>query len=411
MKPTPVLPAQQGPPRDLLDAQIEPFLRYLRAAGYAERTLRKKRAVARAFARWWRRRQVPGEALIDSHLVAFVARGPRGRPARVRFELAALRPFLAHLRAAAGVPTPPQRTEEPLEQRYADYLRHERGLAESSLRTYLPHIRAFLTAQAARPSGGAPAAWDGGTVRDFLLARRRRRSSPSLRPLTAALRSFLRFCYLRGDTALDLALAIPPVRRWTPTAVPAVLAPAEVERVLATPDRATARGRRDHAILLLLARLGLRAGEVVALELGDLGWRTGEFLVRGKGGAQACLPLLADVGEALATYLRQGRGPSASRRVFLRLRAPRVGLGGPAAIGHIVRRALARAGLCPGRRGAAHLFRHSLATRLLRHGASLAEIAEVLRHRSSASTARYAQVDVDALRAVARPWPGAGGAQ
>lgn len=208
------------------------------------------------------------EALNDSRLLAFVARGPGRRPARVRFELAALRPFLAHLRAAAGVPAPPRRPEALLEQRYPEYLRQERGLAESSLQTYLPRIRVFLAAQGARPSGGAPAAWDGGTVRDFLLARSPGRSSACMPRLAGALRSFLRFCYLRGDTALDLALVIPPVRRWTPTAVPTVLAPAEVERVLATPDRATARGipgtpylsMRTDPLYALASAIGARGG-------------------------------------------------------------------------------------------------------------------------------------------------------
>lgn len=256
-------------------------------------------------------------------------------------------------------------------------------------------------------SGG----FDARLVRDCLLERIRPRSSEYARLLAAALRSFLRFLYLRGDTALDLSRAVPTVRRWRQAAVPAVLSPAEVERVVSAPDRSTPRGRRDHAILLLLARLGLRAGEVVALELGDVRWRTGELVVRGKGRVLDRLPLLADAGEALALYLRQDRGASASRRVFLRMLAPRVGLGGPGAVGHIVRRALTRAGLRAGRRGAAHLFRHSLATQMIRHGASLAEIAEVLRHRSQGTTALYAKVAFETLRGVARPWPAAGGAR
>jgi len=193
--------------------------------------------------------------------------------------------------------------------------------------------------------------------------------------------------------------------------VPAFLLHEEVERVLSATDRSIPRGRRDYAILLFLARLGLRAGEVVRLELGDIRWRTGEFVVRGKGRVLDRLPLLADVGEALALYLRKDRGRRSSRRVFLRMWAPRVGLTGPAAVGHVVRAALARAGLRRTSRGAAHLFRHSLATRMIRHGASLAEISEVLRHRSQNTTEIYAKVDFEALRGVARPWPGAGGAR
>jgi integrase/recombinase XerD len=189
-----------------------------------------------------------------------------------------------------------------------------------------------------------------------------------------------------------------------------LLSPEEVERVLAATDRSTSRGCRDYAILLLLARLGLRAGEIASLELGDLLWRSGEIVVHGKGRMVEHLPLLSDVGEALAGYLREARA-SASRRVFVRLLAPRVGLAGPAAIDHIVRLAFRRAGVCPASRGAAHLFRHSLATRMIRHGASMAEIGEVLRHRSPNSTAIYAKVSFEALRGVARPWPVTGGAR
>jgi integrase/recombinase XerD len=201
------------------------------------------------------------------------------------------------------------------------------------------------------------------------------------------------------------------VRKYRQAVVPAFLSPDEVERVLMATDRSTPSGRRDHAILLLLARLGLRAGEVVSLELDDIRWRAGEIVVRGKGRMVDHLPLLSDVGEALALYLREDRGVSASRRVFLRIWAPHIGLTGPAAVGHIVRRVLAQAEVGRSGRGAAHLFRHGLATKMIRHGASMAEIAEVLRHRSQTTTAIYAQVSFEALRAVARPWPATGGDQ
>ena len=174
-------------------------------------------------------------------------------------------------------------------------------------------------------------------------------------------------------------------------------------------DRSTPRGRRDYAILLLLARLGLRASEIVSLELGDIRWRSGELVIHGKGQMVEHLPLLSDVGEALAIYLHEGRGTSASRRIFLRMWAPRVGLTGPSAIGCVARLAFARAGFHPACRGAAHLFRHGLATTMIRHGASMAEIAEVLRHRSHDSTAIYAKVSFEALRGVARAWPTTGG--
>jgi site-specific recombinase XerD len=164
-------------------------------------------------------------------------------------------------------------------------------------------------------------------------------------------------------------------------------------------------------MLLLLARLGLRAGEVAGLDLDDIGWRTGEIVIRGKGRMLDRLPLLSEVGNALALYLRKDRGCSSSRKVFLRMWAPHVGLAGPAAVGHVVRVALARAGLRRTSRGAAHLFRHSLATKMIRNGASITEISEILRHRSRNSTEIYAKVDFESLRGIARPWPGAGGAR
>lgn len=169
----------------------------------------------------------------------------------------------------------------------------------------------------------------------------------------------------------------------------------------------TARGCRAFAILLLLARLGLRASEILAIELDDIRWGVGEILIRGKGRLHDRLPLLHDVGEALARYLREARGPSESRHVFVRHMAPRVGMSQPSAVGKIAREALERADVLPGGRVGAHIFRHSLATRMIRHGASLAEISQVLRHRSTTTTQLYAKVELKELRGVALPWPSA----
>jgi site-specific recombinase XerD len=183
-----------------------------------------------------------------------------------------------------------------------------------------------------------------------------------------------------------------------------------VERLLRSCDRSSATGRRDHAILLLLARLGLRACEVLALELSDLRWRDGEIVVRGKGLIRDRLPLLPDVGKAIALYLRRDRPPCVSRRVFLCSRAPRRGFGHPSTVSTIVARALVKAGVAAPMHGA-HLLRHSLATAMVRQGASLAEVGQVLRHRSPNTTEIYAKLDFDALRDVAMPWPTARGAR
>lgn len=400
---------QGGPSPDVTAIHINSFLGQLRIQGYAERTLRKKRSIVTSFACWTAGKQLTVNDLNPSHLTTFVERSPRKTKARVNLELAALRPFLHFLHVEAGVS--PSASEiniasaDDLKHRYADYLRKERGLSENSLRVYLPLIHDFLTDRVSKSINTSPETFDAWAVRDFLLDRARNRSSEYSRLLATALRSFFRFLYIRGETEVDLSLSVPTVRRWRQSQVPAFLPPDEVERVLSATDLSTPTGRRDHAILLLLARLGLRAGEVVVMELGDILWRTGEIVVRGKGRLIDRLPLLSDVGEALALYLHRDRGTSASRRVFLRVLAPHVGLTGPGAVGHVVRHALARVDLRSTNRGAAHLFRHSLATRMIRHGASIAEISEVLRHRSQDTVGTYAKVDFESLREVSRPWP------
>jgi integrase/recombinase XerD len=341
--------SEDGPSGGLLDAYVQSFLSHLRAAGYAERTVRNKRPIAASFVRWTRRKQVVVEDLNESHIVAYTKRSPRKRKARVRFELAVLRLFLEYLFSETDVRPPPERVDSSpgaeLHRRYVDYLRNDRGLAENSICVYSPYVRAFLAALVGRSGSGSLKGLDARIIQDYILDQTRNRSSEYSRLLATALRSFFRFLHLRGETAFDLSYSVPTVKKWRQAAVPTFLSPEEIERILAATDRSTPSGRRNHAILLLLARLGVRAGEVVALELDDICWRTGEIVIRGKGRMVDRLPLLSEVGEALALYLRKDRGRSASRRVFLRIWAPPVGLAGPASVGHIVRRTIARAGL------------------------------------------------------------------
>ena len=226
--------------------------------------------------------------------------------------------------------------------------------------------------------------------------------------MTTAFRSFFRFLFQKGELKADLAASVPTVADWRLSTVPKYLTPEEVDRVLQACNRRTATGRRDYAILLLLARLGLRAGEVVALEFDDVDWRAGEILVRGKGLFHERMPLPVDVGEALTSYLRRDRPACQTRRVFVCMRAPRRGFAGPSTLTTIVRRALLRADLHPAVKGA-HLLRHSLATSLLRSGATMGEIGEVLRHRDPSTTEIYAKVDFEGLRSLAHPWPMGGG--
>jgi site-specific recombinase XerD len=225
--------------------------------------------------------------------------------------------------------------------------------------------------------------------------------------MLTALRSFFRYLLHRGAIATDLAGCVPAVPNWSLSTLPRFLPAAAVEKLLKCCDRKTAVGRRNHSILLLLARLGVRAGEVIKLSLDDIDWTSGQITIHGKGGRSAQLPLPADVGTALAAYLRRDRPSSASRRVFLRHRAPLTGFGNPSTLSSIVRRALKHAGIESAHTGA-HVLRHSLATSMLRQGGSLDEIGELLRHQSPNTTAIYAKVDVAALQTLALPWPGGG---
>lgn len=409
----PVVAAKDCGLQGEIDTYVVSYLKHLRTLGYAKRTMCKKRPIIASFSEWTKRQQVPVRDLQEPHIAAFVDRAGRQSMTRTTYERGALRPFLGYIRAETGMTAAPSEVDtsavRQIEQRYVDYLRRERGLVERSVSVYLPYVHDFLTALESRTSCISIQELDARIVQDFLLQRARGRSAEYCRLLAAAMRSLLRFLHVRGEATIDLSWSVPTVRKYRQAVVHSYLSPEEVERVLSVIDRSSATGRRDYAILLLLARLGLRAGEVVALELGDIRWRTGEIIVRGKGRELDRLPLLAEIGEALALYVTQHRGPTGSRRVFVRVYAPRVGLNGPATVGHIVRRALARAAVRPSSRGASHLFRHSLATQMIREGASVTEISEVLRHRAQSTTQIYAKVAFDTLRSVARPWPGTGG--
>ena len=244
-----------------------------------------------------------------------------------------------------------------------------------------------------------------GEVIAFVQRHARRHGSSYTRKLVVSTRSFLRYLHYKGLHPRDLAMAVPKVARWKLSVLPKHLPAGQVQRVLKACNRRTALGRRNYAILLLLARLGLRAGEVIRLRLDDIDWEHDCLLVRGKAARMAQLPLPADVAQAIARYIRRDRPRCDCRAVFIRDYAPLNGLNGASAIGTIVRRAARTAGVKSARTGA-HLLRHSLATNMLRRGASLDEIGEILRHRSADTTAIYAKVDLNALRSLAVAWPG-----
>jgi site-specific recombinase XerD len=259
-------------------------------------------------------------------------------------------------------------------------------------------LKPFLVEHADRPLHDLGAA----DVSRFMTRQCRRLSPRGLERLATSLRSFFGFAVREGLITVPLGNAVPSAARWSGAGLPRGLAPAQVKALLASCDRATATGRRNYAILVLLVRLGLRAAEVAALRLDDIDWRAGEMVIRGKGHTEERLPLPSDVGKAIAAYLRHGRPQRPEREVFLRACAPLRGLA-PEGVSEVVRAASERAGL--GSFGA-HRLRHTAGTQMLRGGASLIEVAQVLRHRRVVTTAIYAKVDYRALRSLALPWPG-----
>jgi len=283
-------------------------------------------------------------------------------------------------------------------------LQQERALASTTQNCYLKFVGELL----AERYGAGPVDLSRLRAEDvtgFVQRRAITIQSKRVQLMTTALRSFFRFARYRGAIEKDLAACVPAVANWKQSTIPRALPQEQVERVLASIDRETAMGRRDYAILLVLARLGLRAGEIRTLRLEDLDWQEGLITVRGKAGRYSQMPLPADVGAAIADYLRYGRPVAKSRCVFLRARAPVEGFRSQCGIGSIVKHALARAGINASRWGA-HQFRHALACQMLRQGASLSEIGELLRHGSPQTTAIYAKVDLASLATLALPWPG-----
>jgi site-specific recombinase XerD len=288
---------------------------------------------------------------------------------------------------------------------YSVYLLRERGLAATSGAIYTTVAHRFLSRTC--PKGRRDLrVLTAQKIRDFVLSEARKfRTSKAASLLTTVIRSLLRFMQYRGYIDRSLAAAVPAVAHWSMASIPRALPLAAVRRVLAQSKlRRTPCGLRDHAILLVLARLGLRAREVMLLELDDIDWTNACVHICGKGRRERPVPLPHDVGEAIAAYLRDGRPASCCRRVFLRTRAPWRGVGKSSSISAIVKRALKRARVKSTSHGA-HQFRHSLATNMLRQGASLTDISQVLRHRDPNTTLIYAKVDLPALRQVALPWP------
>lgn len=381
------------------------FRRELARVGYRPNAASNQLQLMAHASRWLDSQGLDVEELTPARVEEFLAHR-RAEGYRLWLSAKAMVPLVEFLSGLGVVATPALvgvATEaEQLQEDYRAYLVQERGLAASTITGYLHVARLFCAARAVdgRLRLGRLTAAE---VTEFVLAECAPRSVGSAKYVVCGLRSLLRYLHVAGriETALDAA--VPAAAGWRLAAVPVTVGRAEVVRLLASCDRRTMFGRRDYAVLILLARLGLRAGEVAALELGDVDWRAGEIVIAGKGRREERLPLPTDVGQALAGWLRRGRPRCAATTVFTRIRAPHRGLtsGG---VTSVVRAACVRAGLPPLH---AHRLRHAAATEMLRAGASLPEVGQVLRHASMVTTAIYAKVDHDRLRPLALPWPGA----
>lgn len=281
---------------------------------------------------------------------------------------------------------------------FRGYLRDERGLTECTAQTYLLRVGRFV---ADYGHDGDLRGLTSAQVSAAVLQESGSLSVGSVQLFVTALRSLLRYCQVAGLVDKDLSGAALGITGRRRSCLPQRVSASEVTALLRSCDRRTALGRRDYAVVLTLARLGLRAGELAGLRLEDLDWRAGLLLVHGKGNCVEQLPIPDDVGTAITAYLRRARPRTDSREVFLTARAPRTGLA-RSGVSYIVRRACVRAGLAP---FGPHRLRHSLACQMVRAGVPLPEIGQVLRHKAMASTAIYARVDVDQLRTVAQPWP------
>ncbi len=401
----PVWHLDPGPLRPLVDQ----FTGHLVSLGYAALTVQSYGDAARHFSVWLQRSGV-AVARVDLDTCSAFAkhrcRCPgirRGTRVSGRYSRRAGRfvRFLAECGAVKGLTSPAPAPVDVHVVLFQQWLRQHRGITERTISKHGRMVTRLLGAL-----GPDPARYTAALIRQAILDEVRGTSAAHAKTMTTALRGYLGFLGASGVCRADLAKAVPTVPQWRLSAMPRYLPAVDVERMIAACDVSKSHGVRDRAILLLLAHLGLRAGDVLDLRLGQICWADGTLRVCGKGRREVCLPLPQDAGDALLDYICRARPPSDSDAVFLRSSAPYRSFAGSSTISSVVRLALARAGISdPPSRGA-NLLRHSAATSMLRAGATLDTIGAVLRHRSATTTAHYAKVDIPMLLRVAQPWPG-----
>ncbi|MEX3953323.1 site-specific integrase [Paraburkholderia sp. EG287A] len=394
---------REGP----LGNYIDLFADRLQHEGHCQQGAWRNLHVVCDFSHWLARKHIAAYDVDEQTVSSYLPfRRRQLRPSV--FEGPALMRMLALLREIEASPPAqptPSRFADLVEQDFVHHLQQDHGLARVSVIRHLPVIRMFLREKRI-DSTRSLSKLTARDVVDFIELHVGDHSPRSAQIMCWTLRSFSRFLRYRGYVTCDLAASVPSIRRWTLSSLPTYLQPDQVQSVLDACRRDTSLGRRDYAVLLLLARLGLRSNEVTLLELADINWRAGTLTIKGKGRRRAELPLPMEVGAAVADYLEHSRPRSNSRRVFIRQLAPHRGFASSSAVYLIARMALERVGIDDVASKGPHLFRHSLATQLLRSGASLTQIGQLLRHEHPDTTRIYAKVDVSQLRTVALPWPG-----
>jgi site-specific recombinase XerD len=390
-----------------LGSYIDSFAVWLSEQGYKKSTITYGLRLIGVLSCWMQQRGISVDDLNEKTTTDFL----RERRNHYRINLADMSKLdllLKYLRQCAVISVPTAVVDNSelgsIMRKFTDYLLKERSLSEATLYNYLPVARQFLEER----FGAQTIMFEKiqqADILGFVLRCTNRLKRSRAKTVVTALRSFFGFLRLQGYISTDLVSVVPKVANWQCAALPNWIPIEDVEHLLSSCDQSTITGQRDYAILLLLARLGLRSGEVVNMTLDDIDWEAGEIRVSGKSRRYDRLPLPKDVGEALTRYLCHGRPRCSTRRVFVRMRAPVRGFMGRGAIYSVVQRAFDRVELHPSHQGP-HTLRHSLATNMLRKGASLYEIGEILRHRDIDNTQIYAKVDLEALSKIAQPWPG-----
>jgi integrase/recombinase XerD len=392
-----------GPHLSLLGSEFE-------RQGFSYWKLRDRLVGAAHFSRWNQRR---GRSLGDLHenllgrfadhlkecrCVRPLRRSRHGNPGA----LAGARSLVGHLRGCGIVTLPPPMEETPapppLVSGFCDWMRVQRGTQPGTLKQYSVVIEDALGIL-----GTDPGLYNAESIRAFILSRTKQRDRRIAKEVTSVMRGFLRYLIAQGSCRSGLDDAVPTLAMWRLSALPRYLPASDVERVIAACNRETAVGLRDRAAILLLARLGLRAGDILRMDFADVDWAQASIRVSGKSRREVKLPLTQEVGDALLEYLKQGRPPAQETHLFVRMQAPWRPLR-TSSVSAIVSRAIGRAGVQTPFRGA-HVLRHSAATGMLRQGATLQQVGAVLRHQYLDTTAHYAKVDVERLRTIALPWP------